>query len=651
MGRWACLVTACAAAGVQAKPDGSAPPPDTAFRSPYAAVSSNNQVDGVMPTSGSDRSVLPQGTGPGGPRVLNQADAPLPDTPREGPPPPDSGFMVPLDVPPGFTGNTSVLPAGVAATDDYVPMEDRWRLGFPSWDRYSKGHPLVVDYPYDVGDICNPYRQNVLKGDYPIIGQNTFLLIAINSIQTANAQQVPTGTTPFQSKARPNEYEFFGSPNQLPYNNILSVDIDLNHGDAAFKPTDWRIHITPTFNVNTLDVDELAVVNPNVTKGTSRNRDYFSLQEYFVEVKLADISPNYDFVSVRAGAQEFNNDFRGFLFDDTNRAVRLFGTALANRVQFNVAYFHQDEKDTDSGLNTFQDRSGQNVILANVYCQDFIFPGYTVQASLAYDHDPASVYYNNDSNLVRPDPVGVAQPHTVDVGYFGLASDGHIDRFNITSQFYQAFGHDTLNPIANHAANITAEMFALELSYDRDWARFRTSFFWASGNHNPNSGTLNGFDGIVDSPNFAGGEFSYWQSQQIKLFGVNLKNADSLLPSLNSDKFDGQANFNNPGLLLLNVGVDFDLTPKLKWINNVNWLWFESAQVLDVYTFAGDIHTSIGTDISTGFEYRPFDSQNVVMLFGASTLIPGEGFKNLYDPKVGSLNPLVAGFVQLNLNY
>ena len=189
------------------------------------------------------------------------------------------------------------------------------------------------------------------------------------------------------------------------------------------------------------------------------------------------------------------------------------------------------------------------------------------------------------------------------------------------------------------------------MSYDRDWARFRTSFFWASGDHNPTNGTANGFDGIIDSPNFAGGEFSYWQTQQIKLFGVNLKNANSLLPSLNSDKFEGQANFNNPGLLLFNLGFDAELTPKLKWINNVNWLWFESTKVLQTYTFDGALHTDIGTDISSGFEYRPFDSQNVVVLFGVSTLIPSEGFKALYDIQKGSTPPLVAGFVQLNLVY
>src|SRR5262245_9271246 len=83
-------------------------------------------------------------------------------------------FVVPRDPPPGFTGRSSVLPTTVQTDAHFVPVEDRWRLGFPEWDRYGKGHPFLDDYPYDVGAWYNPYKQNVLKGDYPILGQNTF---------------------------------------------------------------------------------------------------------------------------------------------------------------------------------------------------------------------------------------------------------------------------------------------------------------------------------------------------------------------------------------------------------------------------------------------------------------------------------------------
>ena len=75
----------------------------------------------------------------------------------------------------------------------------------------------------------------------------------------------------------------------------------------------------------------------------------------------------------------------------------------------------------------------------------------------------------------------------VDAVYFGWTGDGHIDRYNITHALYWVVGRDSLNPIAGDSQDINAQMAALELSYDRDWVRFRTSFFWASGDSNPNN--------------------------------------------------------------------------------------------------------------------------------------------------------------------
>src|SRR5207249_12310666 len=131
----------------------------------------------------------------------------------------------------------------------------------------------------------------------------TFLEITASSVSFFEGRQVPTGTTAFESTTRPFREEFFGSPNQFLYDQILRVSIDLFHGDAGFKPADWRIHLTPTFDVNDLAVEELAVVNPDVRKGTERNRTFFALEDYFVETKLKDTSPEYDFSSLRVGSQ------------------------------------------------------------------------------------------------------------------------------------------------------------------------------------------------------------------------------------------------------------------------------------------------------------------------------------------------------------
>jgi hypothetical protein len=418
----------------------------------------------------------------------------------------------------------------VQTSPHFVPIEDRWRIGFPEWDRYDKGHPPVDDYPYVEGAKWDPYNQNVLKGDYPILGQHTFFRFTGRSQTLLEAHQVPTPTTPFESTRDPFQAEFFGDPDQYQMNQNFVTSFELLHGDAGFKPSDWRLKVTPIFNLNHLVADELAIVNPDVRAGTSRFREDFALEEWFFESKLADLSTNYDFLSMRAGSQSFVSDFRGFIFSDTNRAVRLFGTRLANRDQFNVIWFDQAEKETNSGLNTYDDRH-QNTLIANYFRQDCIWPGYTTELSFHFNHDRATMKFDTNNFLVRPDPVGVFSPHDVKSYYLGFAGNGHINRYNISHALYYAFGQDELNPLAGERQDIDAWMGALELSYDRDWMRFRTSYFYSSGDDDLFDGKAEGFDSIFDNPNFAGGEFSYWQRQAIRLFGVNLVNRNSLIPN------------------------------------------------------------------------------------------------------------------------
>ena len=192
-------------------------------------------------------------------------------------------------------------------------------------------------------------------------------------------------------------------------------------------------------------------------------------------------------------------------------------------------------------------------------------------------------------------------------------------------------------------------MAALEVSYDRDWARFRGSFLYSSGDGNINNHHATGFDSIMDNPNFAGGEFSFWQRENIPIFGVNLVQRNSLIPDLRSSKIQGQANFVNPGLLLYNVGMDLELTPKLRMINNCNFLMFDKTAVLEQFLFDGDIHREIGLDLSSGFEYRPFLSNNMIYKFGVAGLLPGRGFKEIYDRLGRAAPPMGLGFVELNL--
>ncbi len=551
----------------------------------------------------------------------------------------------------GFAGPSGVLPSESQTSDHFIPVEDRWRMGAAESDRYGKGHPIMDDYPGVEGAWWDPYNENVLKGDYPVIGRHTFLKLTARSLNLFEGRELPTPTTPFESTRNPGLDEFFGNPNQFVFAQYDSLAIELFHGNSSFKPVDWRVRANLIYNMNSLNVGELGVVNPSVLEGTSRFRQDFALEEWFAEAKLTDLSPYYDFASVRAGSQLFVSDFRGFIFSDVNRGVRLFGTRHSNRDQFNLMWFDQTEKETNSLLNIIDEDRQQNTFIANYYRSDFLYPGFNVNMSYHHNHDQATRKFDKNNFLVRPDPVGVAQPHDIQAHYFGAATNGHIERVNISSAFYYANGRDTLNPIAGRRVDISAYLAALELSYDRDWVRFRTSYFYNSGDSDPNDSKATGFDAIMPNPNFAGNEFSYWGRQGIRLFGSELTNRLSLNPSLKQSKFQGQTNFVNPGIHLFNVGLDADITPRLKSINNVNAMWFDKTDVLETYLFVGEVRDFIGTDISSGLEYRPLQNNNILLLGGLSTLISGEGFKDLFQTLDGKVDNPVAGFLEVTFEY
>jgi Carboxypeptidase regulatory-like domain len=515
------------------------------------------------------------------------------------------------------------------AGEVFLAMPDRWNVAMPEWNRYGRsGEYLYVRASH----WWDPFNRNRLKGDAPIFGQQTFLNITATTDTSVAERRVPA--TSNISSAQPGSAEFFGRGEQFALNETFRFSFDLFHGDASFRPVDWRVRVTPAINVNYLNVRELGIVNIDVARGTTRLDSHAGLQEAFVEYKIRDLSPNYDFLSVRAGIQEFSSDFRGFIFVDEQPGVRLFGNLHSDRWEYNAAYFNLLEKNTNSGLNTFASRH-QQVIVANLYMQDFIKPGYTTEFSIHYSKDEPGIYYDDNGFLARPAPVGVVQPHEVRAAYFGWTGNGHFGRINVNHAFYQALGTDSLNPIAGRPVTINAQMAAAEISIDKDWSRYKLSAFFASGDGNPRDGRATGFDSIVDEPAFAGGIFSFWNRQGIRLTGtgVALTSPDSLLPSMRPDKTEGQANFVNPGIFILNAGADFDLTPKLKGLVNVNYLRFERTAPIELLLFESPIHNTIGLDYSLGFQYRPPLSENISITGGASALSPGQGFRDIFSGK------------------
>jgi hypothetical protein len=619
---------------------------------------------------------------PGTPADYGQEREPLLDTPR------DSLASVPLIRKNWQNRDYTTPPGGYpAGTEGGL---NRWTLGIPTFQRYVADEH---ESPYaDPGvsfpggpEIWDPYKQSILKGDSPVIGQNIFLMLTATNFTSYEARDIPTPAG--VSTARSSESEFFGQGDQQEVDEFATFSVDLFQGETAFQPVTWLIHLQPVYNFNYSAVQENGVLSVDPRGSNSqgdnnggftnnsgngnnsnsgglnsgndpgslgpgnpgggfehvgagklgsvyetRTKDFASLQEAFVEVHLTDFSDNYDFCSLRLGNQPFNSDFRGFIFDDTNLGMRFFGNLDNNKYQYNVAAFDMREKDTYSELNTFDGRH-QYIFDANLFRQDFFFKGYTAQINFLTDLDDADEHYDRTGNLVRPADIGgPIQPHDIRAYYIGLNGDGHIGRVNVTNSFYEVFGRDTLNGIAGQPTNINAQMGALELSYDQDWIRYKASFFYASGDRRPADNHATGFDSVVDNPNFVGGPFSYYVRQGF-IFGdtaVNFKQGESLLPDLRSSKDEGQANYVNPGVFIYGLGTEMSLFPTLKLFLNANYIRMADTETVNYALHTANVTPLIGYDLSGGIIYRPLLTDNIIISAGLGSLIPGEGYKAIY---------------------
>jgi hypothetical protein len=151
--------------------------------------------------------------------------------------------------------------------------------------------------------------------------------------------------------------------------------------------------------------------------------------------------------------------------------------------------------------------------------------------------------------------------------------------------------------------------------------------------------------GLIN-PLFEGGGVNLLNRQTIPLTaaGVALFSFNSLLPTLRSNKLQGQANFVNPGVWLANAGLDAKLTPKLRMTANANYLRFDRTEVLEAVLFQSGIKHSIGVDVAGGLQYRPLLNDNMVLTGGFGVLLPGSGLKRIYPDKM-----LYSGFVLMRV--
>ncbi len=513
----------------------------------------------------------------------------------------------------------------------FEPVTSRWFApGYPLKTGTGRTIPLPEYEINRPGSLWNPYRQNPLKGDFPIAGtEDVFLNLTATSRTIVEQRNAPTRSGNSGPGGSVNT-DFFGRMKQGFFAQDVSLTLDLFKGQQAFKPVDWRLKVTPVINRTDLSVSEIGFVTIDPSEGRSRQRDDVALQEYLLEYHLFDLNNRYDFISSEVGVFPFRSDFRGFIFDDVNRGARLFGTADNNRWQWNLVAYDMVDKDTNSLLNNTQDRE-QEVFIANIYRQDWPVLGYTTSFSVHYNNDHRGLHFDDNGFLVSPAAVGAFREHEVQATYLGTAGEGHFGRLNMTHALYTAFGKDSFNPISASEQDIEAYFGALELSYDFDWFRVRGYGLYASGDSDARDGKAEGFDAILDAPNFAGGPLSFFNGQAIGLVGTALTGFQSFLPDLQTNKFEGQSNFVNPGLLLLGAAVDVEITPKARAQFGSNYLLFQETDPLETYLELGGIDKDLGAEVFLGIQYRPYLNNNMILTLAGSAFQPGEGFARIYE--------------------
>lgn len=540
-------------------------------------------------------------------------------------------------------------------------IPDRWRLmktlcGTLAQDPNARGMCAPVGH-----STRDPYNQNVLKGDRPLCiateeeqehrkaagiprcltpkflhHEDWFFVVSLisDTVVEPRSFPIPVGV---QTTGRPGSLDVFGRNHSLVLSQTFLAGFDLFKGSTAYKPPEIEYKVQLAYNVNYVDVPERRVLDVRPSIHSHRWDHFLGVQEAFIDYHIRNTSDRYDFDSIRIGIQPYQQDFRGFLFQDSQLGIRLFGNRDNNRWQYNLAAFRRLEKDTNSGLNSVTRRPRDDyVFAANIYRQDFPVVGLTSQVSVTYNRNREGDNVEVDTNgfPVRPALLGDLRGRDYDVTYLGYSADGHIGRVNLTASVYGAFGADRNSFFTSKPAKVRAFFAAVEPSIDFDWIRLRASGLYASGDKNPYDNRETGFDAIFENPIFAGADTSYWIRQSIPFAGggrvISIDGRNGILNSLRSSKEQGQSNFNNPGTLLAGVGFDADVTPKFRLSGNLNQIWFQNTATLQALRSEGSIPKSIGTDASLAAIFRPKAIQNLVLRLSGAVLQPSRGFKDLF---------------------
>ena len=471
-------------------------------------------------------------------RPPQPAEAP---PPVEAPPPP----LAPGE-PTGYAGKLlGGQPSPIETSPDFVPISDRWRLGLPNWNRYER----PIEAPYVTGKWWDPYNQNVIKGDFPIFGQNIFMNLSAINDTLFEARRIPTASS--VSAADPDSADVFGGGDQLFLSQNFILSFELFKGDTAFRPRDWAFRLTGVYNFNYLTTKENGAVNIDVREGIARDEDSPACRSSSSSTTSAISRPNYDFLSTRAGDPGVHQRLPGLHLHRQQprrpvvRQPGLQPRAVQRRVLPAAGEGHEQRAQYPVRHARPARRHRQ-----------LLPPGlphprlHGSRAASTTCTTRAATTSTRTGSSCGPAVVGTPPIHTIDAVYLGLTGDGHIGPVQRDPRLLPGARPRHRTTPSRQAATISTPRWPRSSSrWTSTGCGPKFSFFWASGDDKPHDGRGRGFDSILDNPNFAGGGFSYWVRQGIGLPTSGLELTGRQQPSAGAAQQQdrGAAELHQPG--------------------------------------------------------------------------------------------------------
>src|SRR5471032_1758679 len=165
-------------------------------------------------------------------------------------------------------------PPPEAFPTDWIPVPDRWR---------------IVDALGIGGQWWDPYNQNVIKGDRPILGTNDwFMDLTGVSDSVAEFRSFPTPVGA-QTTQNPGSLDVFGDANSALYTQTFIAGVDVYQGSTAYKPPEIEFRFAAAANINYAQVSERRILNVDPAKQPHRLDGIVALQEGFMDYHIRNV--------------------------------------------------------------------------------------------------------------------------------------------------------------------------------------------------------------------------------------------------------------------------------------------------------------------------------------------------------------------------